>query len=123
MELNDNSGVSKTVDGVSTIELGNEVPDNYWHCLLLPQTCNRKERMEAIGGLFGEMMIGESVNKPIYGVNTTENKIPIEFAHALRSVGRLVGYMVNCTSWETGELKEYDKMELEKRIKNIQLVK
>jgi hypothetical protein len=123
MELNDNSGVSKTIDGVSTIELGNEVPDEYWHCLLLPQKCNRKERMEAIGSLFGEMMIGESLRRPVYGKDTTENNIPIEFAQTLRSIGRLVGYMVNCHSWYTGEMMEFDKMEILKRIKNIQLTK
>lgn len=119
MELLDNYGMSKTVDGVSTIELGNEVPEDYYHCLMLPQSCKRKERTEAIGMLFSEMMNGASLNKPEYNKDTTDTGIPIEFAHALRSIGRVVGYMVNCNSWHTGELQPYDKDELLNRVKNI----
>lgn len=123
MELIDNNGISKNIDGVSTIELGKEVPEDYYHCLMLPQSCNRKERTEAIGTLFSEMMSGTSLNKPEYNKDTTDAGIPIEFAHALRSIGRLVGYMVNCASWESGEMKDYDKIELIKRVQNIQFNK
>ncbi len=114
MKLIDNSGTSKD----SVIELGIPVPDNYWHCLMLPQSAKRKDRMEAIGSLYAEMMQAESLNKSFSSV-TTENDIPLEYAHALRGIGRVLGYLINSDSWRSGTLQEFDKQELIKRVSQI----
>lgn len=104
--LIDNSGVVQDINGKSVVELNYQVPPEYYHILMLPQSAKRKDRIEAIGGLFAEMAIEEPLNH--------------NHAMIIRSLGRFMGYMLNCNSWQDNSMQEYDRKELLKRVKQLE---
>ena len=119
MNLIDNYGSTEIIDEEQIIKLGKKVEDDYYHVLLLPQSSARKERIEAIGRLFGEVVTNVSLNLEEYNGTVTENNIHINQAYALREMSRFIGYFFNCSQWRDAESYLYDSDELKKRFEKI----
>lgn len=119
MNLIDNYGSTEIIDEEQIIKLGKKVEDDYYHVLLLPQSSSRKERIEAIGRLFGEVVTNVSLNLEEYNGTVTENNIHINQAYALREMSRFIGYFFNCSQWRDAESYLYDSDELKKRFEKI----
>lgn len=57
-----------------------------------------------------------SVTRKRYSDPVTESGIHEDMVIFFREIGDLLQYIVNSTSWEKNELKEYDKIELRQRL-------
>ena len=47
------------------------------------------------------------------------NNIPMQYVALMGKISYLLGWMVNSTSWDLGELQEFDRFEIDLRIKNL----
>ena len=83
---------------------------------------NRPKRLvEASINLFVEATTQSllSKSKKDYNSNLSENEIDLNFVHALREAGMLLGYLINSTSWSDQKLHDFDKFELINRVDKI----
>jgi len=49
----------------------------------------------------------------------THNNIPMQYVHLMGKMSYLLCWIVNSTSWDLGELQEFDRFEIDLRIKNL----
>lgn len=63
-----------------------------------------------------------SVTRKRYSDPVTESGIHEDIVIFFREIGDLLQYIVNSTSWEKNELKEYDKIELRQRLDFIRSI-
>jgi len=65
---------------------------------------------------------GLSMSKPKYEVPITENGLHLQFAHLMREMSNLLGYMGNSSSWKDQEMKVFDRDEFVTRLKRLQQI-
>lgn len=49
----------------------------------------------------------------------SEYDIPMHLVHAYREIGNILEYMANSASWRTGEMHQFDVIELLSRLENV----
>ena len=67
-------------------------------------------------GIFGKM---RNVEHPIG--HSSPSGIPIKFIFLFKLICRLLGYVVNCRSWEDKKIHYFDKDEFKQRIKQLKM--
>jgi hypothetical protein len=51
----------------------------------------------------------------------TNNKIPMQYVMLMGQMSYLLQWMINSTSWERGELQDFDRQEIRLKCKSITL--
>jgi len=67
-------------------------------------------------GIFGQM---SNVEHPVGYSNPSG--IPMKFIFLFKMICRLLGYLVNCRSWDDKKIYYFDRDEFKKRIKHLKL--
>ena len=99
-----------------------EFNDDNWstHALILNQKSNRKAWLEGITAQFVELSTQRlSHSKKEYGSNLTEQDIDLNISYFVKSLGMMLGYFINSSSWADQELKDYDRAELKNRLQKL----
>lgn len=94
--------------------------DKAFFCLMLPDPTPYIDRVAAMLRLNAEMMGNTSLNVKEKG-GKTEHGVEVEFTNMLRTFGRFMGYLVNCTSYREGKVQEFDKQEFAKRLEQLKI--
>lgn len=63
-----------------------------------------------------------SLSKREYESPMTQNDLHVGFAYTMRALSSFLGYMLNSTSWQQQEIKDFDRDEFAKRLQYIQSI-
>jgi len=93
-------------------------------CLTIPKLEDDKSYhkvlMECMANLFKDIMGSVQKDEDPIGVNK-ENKLPYRYVTLFYQMACAMQYMVNSTSWKIGELKDFDRDEINRKLKLAKL--
>lgn len=95
---------------------------NRTHCLTLPYVSKDKHYHKMLIECWANM--GKALFDKVSNIESPHNmnkdlKVPIWFIFKLRDIANLAQWIVNSTSWEKGDLKEFDKDEVKSKMELI----
>ena len=94
-------------------------------CLAVPKLpldiTYHKGVLECWAVLGAELMSALQKSEDPKTLKETHNNIPMQYVSLMGKMSYLLCYMVNSTSWNLGELQEFDRFEIKQRIKNLHL--
>jgi len=94
------------------------------HCLTLPYVSDEKHYHRMIIECWANLgwRVFNSVSNVENPVGVSDPmKVPIRFVFWLRDIANIMQYIVNSTSWETGKLEDFDKDEINRKVKMLKL--
>ena len=90
-----------------------------YNILAIDASTKMKERYESINDLLVSMIGNLSVSRANYEDVVTSEGIDLRMIDVVKGMGRFLGYLQNCTSWNVQSMQEYDKIELLNRLEKI----
>lgn len=90
-----------------------------YNILAIDASTKMKERYESINDLLVSMIGNLSVSRVNYEDVVTSEGIDLKMIDVVKGMGRFLGYLQNCTSWNVQSMQEYDKIELLNRLEKI----
>jgi len=79
-----------------------------------------KGLLECIFNILKRVSDKISRTEPEHRANREQDKIPMQYVHLIIDVADLMCHMIHTTSWDVGDLKEFDRIELKRRVDKLQ---
>jgi hypothetical protein len=113
--------VTKSSDKKAPIDYGfiDDMEEGIYNALLIKNSTTLKQRFEASVNLVTRITDGLSRNFTQGDSHLSADGIGRDHLDAIIKIGMFLGYFMNCTSWDTQEMKSYDVQELHKRLDDI----
>jgi len=67
----------------------------------------------------GQSMMGKVSKEEEPVKHQKKDNLPMAYVHILHAMAQIMCHMVNSTSWEEGELFEFDQVEIKKRLTQL----